>query len=124
MSQVTDLEETIQLCKKVPRCVPCVDWAHLYARNQGKIDFGKIFDALKPLKLKHLHTHFSCINFGPRGERNHLTLKYKKPDYQPLVKEILKRKPCDITLISESPALEQDALLVKKMFEKGGYKFR
>jgi deoxyribonuclease-4 len=38
------------------------------------------------------------------------------------VKEILRRK-IDITLISESPTLEQDALVLKKMFEKHGYKF-
>jgi len=38
------------------------------------------------------------------------------------VKEILKRK-IDITIISESPVLEQDSLVMKKMFEKLGYRF-
>jgi len=123
LSQICNLEETIRLCKEVPGCTPCVDWAHLYARNQGKIDFGAILDALKPLRLRHLHCHFSCINWGPGGEKNHLTLRYKKPDYLPLVKELLKRKPFDITLISESPVLEQDALVLKNMFEKAGYRF-
>jgi deoxyribonuclease-4 len=56
------------------------------------------------------------------NERRHLTLDAKKPDYEPLVKEILKRR-IDITMISESPVLEQDALLLKRMFEKHGYKF-
>jgi deoxyribonuclease-4 len=59
---------------------------------------------------------------GKGNERYHLELKAKKPDFEPLVKEILKRK-IDITLISESPVLEKDALILKKMFEKYGYKF-
>ena len=123
-SQIGTLEEIVKICREVPKCIPCVDWAHLYARNQGKIDFGKVFQALKLLKLKHLHCHFSCINWGSGGEKNHLTLAKKKPDYLPLVKEILKRKPFDMTLISESPVLEQDALALKKMFKKEGHKFK
>ncbi len=77
---------------------------------------------LKPLKLSYIHSHFSCINFGPRGELNHLPLSEKKPDYKPLVKELVRRK-VSITMISESPLLEKDALKVKKMFQEAGYRF-
>ena len=62
------------------------------------------------------------MNLG--GEKAHLTLDKKKPDFRPLVKEILKRKPFDMTFISESPIIEKDALNLKKMFEKEGYKFK
>lgn len=122
LSQIGDIDEAIQLCRKVSGCVPVVDWAHIYAKDQGKIDFGKILDKLKPLKLDCIHSHFSCINFGPRGELNHLPLSEKKPDYTRLVKELMKRK-VSITMISESPLLEKDALKVKKMFQEAGYKF-
>jgi deoxyribonuclease-4 len=56
------------------------------------------------------------------NERHHLPLDAKKPDYEPLVKEILRRK-MDTTMISESPVLEKDALVLKRMFERHGYKF-
>jgi deoxyribonuclease-4 len=125
------VEETVRLCKEVRGCVPVVDWAHLYARSGGGLknqeDFTRIFDKLKSLKLKHLHSHFTCVEFslveeGRGNERKHLTLDAKKPGFEPLVKEILKRKT-NITLISESPILEKDSLVLKKIFEKNGYKF-
>jgi len=128
VSQFGTLDENIQLSKELKECAVVIDWAHLYARNGGRIDFSEIFDKVSVLKPKHLHTHFSCIEFSPVGmkgqgnERYHLTLDTKKPDFEPLVKEILKRK-IDITLISESPILEKDALVMKKLFEKNGYKF-
>jgi len=125
------LEEIIGICKDVSGCVPVVDWAHLNCRSAGGLkrqeDYAKIFDELKPLKLKHLHTHvtgaeYTEVEIGKGNEKHHLTIDAKKPDFEPLVREILKRK-IDITLISESPTLEQDALVLKKMFEKHGYKF-
>jgi deoxyribonuclease-4 len=129
ISQFGTLDENMKIAKEVKGCVPVVDWAHIYARNAGKINYGEVFDKLSVLKLKHLHTHFSGMEFTPVGvtgkgnERRHLNIKDgAKPDYEPLVKEILKRK-IDITLISESPNLEGDALHLKKMFEKHGYKF-
>jgi len=128
VSQFGTLDEIIRVCKEVKECSLVVDFAHLYARAAGRINFSKIFDKVSTLKLKHLHTHFSCIEYstvgmtGKGNERYHLTLDTKKPDFEPLVKEILKRK-IDITLISESPILEKDALIMKKMFEKHGYKF-
>ena len=118
--------EIISVCREVKNCVPVVDWAHINCRYLGIIkkqeDYGKIFDRLAPLKLKHLHAHATCAEFTPAGpgagnEKHHLTLDAKKPDYEPLVKEIMKRK-LDITLISESPLLEQDALSMKKIIEK------
>lgn len=125
------LEEVIEVCKSVKGCVPVVDWAHLNCRYAGifktQRDYARIFDRLKPLKLKHLHTHvtgaeFTVVEPGKGNEKRHLTLDSKRPDFEPLVKEVLRRK-LDITLISESPVLEQDALVLKQMFEKHGFRF-
>jgi deoxyribonuclease-4 len=121
------VDELVRISREVDGVMPVLDFAHIYARQGGKIDFGKVFDALKPLKLKRCHAHVTCVHHslvGPgRGnERYHLTLDEKKPDYLPLVEEVMKRK-LDITLISESPVLEQDALRLKRMFERKGHKF-
>jgi deoxyribonuclease-4 len=122
-SQFGTLDECIGIVKEIKNCCVVIDWAHIFARQGGKIDFKEIFDKVLELKPKHLHTHFSGIEFGNKGEKKHLNLtEGAKPNYEPLVKEILKRK-VDITLISESPNLENDALLLKKLFEKNGYKF-
>lgn len=123
ISQFGTLDEIVRICKEIKGCCVVVDWAHIYARNLGKIDFKEIFKKLSVLKLKHLHTHFSGIEFTKKGEKRHLNLtEGAKPDYKPLIKEILKRK-IDITLISESPNLEGDALLFKRLLENSGYKF-
>jgi deoxyribonuclease IV len=117
------LTETVKICKEVRGLVPVVDFAHMYARQGGVIDYGKIFDGLKPLRLRHLHTHFSNVEFTARGERKHLAIG-NRPPFGPLAKHILERKPkIGITIISESPAQELDSLKMKSVFEKLGYSF-
>lgn len=122
------LEEIVRICEEVKGCVPVVDWAHIYARNAGKIDYARIFDELGALKLKHLHTHFTGVEFttvedGKGNEKHHLEIRYEKPPFKPLAEEILRRK-VDITIISESPILEKDALEMKRVFEGLGYRFK
>jgi deoxyribonuclease-4 len=122
------LDELVQLCKQIRGCEPVVDWSHLYARAAGKIDYAEVFEKLKPLRLKHLHSHFTSMEWTPAkipgygNERRHIPIKFDKPPFEPLAKEILKRK-LSITLISESPVLELDSLEMKRVFEKLGYRF-
>lgn len=128
VSQFGTIDEIVNICKEVKGCGIVVDVAHIFARQAGRINYVEIFDKLKPLKLKHYNFHFSGIKFSPVGvtgkgnERFHLPIKVNSPPLEPLVKEILKRK-INATLISESPVLEKDALVLKHMFEKHGYKF-
>jgi len=127
MLAVGTLEENIEISKQVSGCIPVLDPAHLFARNAGNIDYSEMFDKLKPLKLEHYHMHFSGIKWRPAkpaggNEWYHMEIKVNKPPFEPLAKEILKRK-IDITIISESPVLEQDSLVMKEVFRKLGYKF-
>ncbi|MBL7117846.1 MAG: TIM barrel protein [Candidatus Syntrophoarchaeum sp.] len=115
------LDEIVAVCKKVRRCIPVIDFAHIYARQVGKIDYGKVLDAVKPLRLKHLHTHFSNVEYTAKGERRHLVLD-DSPPFEPLAKEIMRRKQ-NITIICESPILELDSLRMKKVFESLGHEF-
>ena len=121
------LDEIINICKKLKHVIPYLDPAHIYARNGGNINYKEIFNKLKVLKLKKYHSHFSgikssLVGIGKGNEKHHVPMKEAGPDFEPFAKEILKRK-IDITIISESPILEQDSLLMKKIFEKLGYKF-
>lgn len=121
------IEEVIEISKKIKNVIPYLDVAHLYAFNGGKINYKEIFDKLKVLKLKKYHSHLSGIKYSLEGigrgnERNHVPLKEGGPDYEDFAKEIMKRK-INITIISESPILENDSLLMKSVFKKLGYKF-
>ena len=121
------LDEIIEISKKIKNVIPYLDIAHIYAGNGGKIDYTEIFDKLKVLKMKEYNSHFSGINYslvgiGKGNEKNHVPMKESGIDFKGFAKEILKRK-LNITLISESPVLEHDAIVMKKIFEKLGHKF-
>ncbi len=114
------LEEILQICREIEGCVPVIDWAHLYARSGGEVRWGDVFDKVE--KFRHLHTHFTCVEFkrvgpGKGNEIRHLEMSEKKPPFEPLGEEILKRR-VSITIISESPVLEKDSLLMKEFFEE------
>lgn len=113
-SQFGTLDELVQLSKEVKGCVPVVDFAHIYARAGGKIDYGEVFNKMK--KFKHIHSHFTGVDYKRPGDA-HLPISSKKPNFAPLAKEIKKRK-LNITIVNESPYLEKDALLMKKYFKK------
>lgn len=119
LSAFGNLDEIVELAKKA-RCSFCVDFAHLYARQHGRIDFAEVLEKLK--SFKHIHSHFSSIEFTDKGERKHLDISANKPSFKELAKEILKRK-VDITIIAESPSTWKDSLEMKKIFENLGYKF-
>jgi len=104
------LEELIKLVKDT-KCSICVDFAHLYARNQGKLDYEEVFDKLKVLKLKKLHCHFSGIEYGLKGEKRHINVDIAQ--FKKLVKAVPKK--LDLIIINESPSLLDDALKMKKL---------
>ncbi len=123
-NQFGSLDEIIQMCKEVKGLTPYVDWAHIYVRNNGKIDYGEIFEKLKELKLEHINSHFEGIKYNVNTKKFvdvHVPMD-NHPPFEPLAKEIIKRK-VNITIISESPILELDSLKMKKILEDVGYKF-
>jgi len=85
-------------------------------------------DTVKKLRVRHVHSHFSGMEFTKTlaggNEKRHLPIKKARgPDFEALAREILRRK-VSITIISESPILERDSLLMKEILEKLGYKFK
>lgn len=121
-SALGSLDETIRLVKETD-CFLCVDLAHLFSRNFGKIDFEDVFTKLRSLKLKYLHFHFSGIEYTSKGEKRHTNLNHS-PDFREFAKELLKQKWLNsVTIICESPVTWKDSLRMKEIFEKTGYKF-
>ncbi len=115
------LEETMRLAKETGSSF-CIDFAHLYARNRGNIDYEEVLDYIEDaVKPKHIHIHFSNIEWTLAGEKNHLVLD-GKPPFEPLARELLDRK-LSATIISESPITWKDSLKMKEIFEKLGYSF-
>jgi len=124
-SQWGRLSEIIDIHKKFRKhFVPYLDWGHMFCPD-GKEDFAKILDELKDLGIKHINSHFNCVKYSTTSKSFvdiHVPIAQKTPDFAELAKELVKRKT-DITLICETPLLERDALDMKRIIEKQGYKF-
>ena len=109
-SQFGSLEELVRLMQETG-CGITVDFAHLYARQQGKMDYAGLFKRLP----QAFHAHFSGIEYGPKGEIKHVLTK--KAFFEPLARELVKRK-LDVTLINESPQPYKDAAMMKRVLQK------
>jgi len=106
------LDELLSLVKEL-KCSLTIDFAHLKARSQGKMSYGEMLDKVK--HFKHIHSHFSGIEWSPKGEKRHLLTPEK--EIKELLTEILKRK-LDITVINESPDVIGDSCKMKKILGK------
>ena len=117
MNQLGDLDETLKFCMIYENMLPCIDFGHMNSRLQGAIDsmdaydrvFERIADVLGEDKAKIVHCHFSKIEYGAGGEKQHLTFEDKQygPDYEPLM-ELLYRKHYTPTIICESAGTQAE----------------
>ena len=81
------LDEIIEICKNCEYCYPCIDIAHLHAREVGSIqtieDLRCRLQKLKhelPEKFKYVHFHAYTINYNDKGEIKHLMHGENMPD--------------------------------------------
>jgi len=122
VSQFGTLDEVIKLSSEVKEIAPCVDFAHWHART-GKfnsyVEFTAILEQIESklgkAALNDMHIHASGIAYGKKGEVKHLNMKESDFNYIDLIKA-LKDYEVKGLLISESPNLEEDALLLQGIY--------
>ena len=119
-------EDTLEMSKAIEGVEPCLDFAHLHARpGDGTVNTYDEWSALlqayqKALgkkALKRLHIHLSGIEYGPKGEKNHLPLAESDLKLNFLFKA-LKEFNAGGRILCESPIMEEDALNMKKAWMK------
>ena len=120
------LEDTLELSKAIEGVEPCLDFAHLHARpGDGSVntydewsEYLEMYNkALGKKSLKRLHIHLSGIEYGLKGEKNHLKLEEADLDLEALL-HALNDFSCAGRILCESPVMEEDALLMKKIWKK------
>jgi len=115
------LDEIAEVCSSVKGIIPAIDMGHIHARCNGCLkereDFEKIFEKLKPLRLKHYLIHITGVLYENGNEYYHLPIKKGDMPLAPLI-DIVLDKNYNVTLISESPLLEHDAVYIKLQVEK------
>ena len=117
------LEEIIKLSKEFKTVKPCIDFSHIHARSNGIYntydEFSKMLEfyanELGNDALNDMHMHLAGIEYGLKGERNHLILNESDMNYKELLKAL---KIFDVkgVLVCESPNIETDAKLLKDYY--------
>jgi deoxyribonuclease-4 len=120
------LEDTIEMASIIPGVLPCIDFAHLHARpGDGSLNsydewrscLDLYANALGSAALQRLHIHLSGIEYGPKGEKNHLPVAESDLKLKDLLRALYDFKAGG-RILCESPIMEKDALYMKKVWQE------
>ncbi|MCZ2120703.1 MAG: TIM barrel protein [Anaerolineales bacterium] len=120
------MDDALALSAAMDGVQPCIDFAHLHARpGDGSMNtyaewatlLEKYKKELGAKALKNLHIHLSGIEYGEKGEKNHLPLAEADLDLKALFKALVDFG-CAGRILCESPIMETDALNMKKTWVK------
>lgn len=122
-TQFGSIEELVSLSHEIPTCNICIDFSHIHARGNGALksydDFAAILkiveNSLGREGIEDIHIHLSGINYGPKGEKNHLPFEESDFNYKACL-QALKDFGARGCIVCESPILEKDALLLKETY--------
>ncbi len=116
-----NLEEVIKLSLELDNVLPCIDFAHIrYRYHQKSSNFfrnvlEKLEDELGKEAIKNMHIHMSGIKLDSRG--THVDLEESDMPWKDIL-HLLKEYKASGIVISESPNLEEDAILMKNYWKK------
>lgn len=115
-TQFGTLDEVLRLYRDLNGWVrPYIDFAHIFARSNGRIDYAYIIDRLVQAGVEHINSHFTGL--ARRGYRYvDVHRPIGEPPFEPLALEIVRRR-LNITIICESPLLELDCLRMRNVLE-------
>ena len=126
-TQFGSLEEIVEVSKHFPNVLPCVDFAHLYARSIGGYNdekeifgiFEYIGNELGEFALKNMHMHISGMEYGSKGEKYHVTFEESRFHYEYVIRAI-KYFGVEGVIVSESSNVEYDGIIIKNYYTKLG----
>ncbi|MFC1953109.1 TIM barrel protein [Chloroflexota bacterium] len=123
-SQFGTLDEILLLSLELDGVAPCIDFSHWHARTNAFNSYPEFISVLQRIEdrlgrsaLDDIHIHLSGINYGAKGERNHLNLEESDMNYMELL-QALKDYDVKGMVICESPNLENDALLLQETYNR------
>ncbi len=124
LAEFGDLDEVISLAEDVEMVLPAIDFAHLHARSLGRYNtFEEISSVLAKLEkrlgriaLDSMHIHISGIEYGGRGEIKHINLDESDLNYRDILRALKDFRARGV-VISESPNIEGDAVLMRNTYE-------
>lgn len=127
VNQLGSLSEVMALCRLDERLIPCIDFGHLNARDQGYFkslaDYRTVFDTMENElgsdRMRMFHSHFSKIEYTAGGEKRHLTFAdtVYGPDFEPVL-ELTVQRNCSPIFVCESDGTQaEDARRMRDYYE-------
>jgi deoxyribonuclease-4 len=122
-SQFGSLEEVLNLCREIEDVQPCLDFSHLHAR-EGRINsydefarvLSKVEKKLGRAALRNAHIHISGSHYSEAGELKHLDLMLSDFRFDDWIEALVDFDVRGL-VICESPNREEDALMLKKLYQ-------
>lgn len=125
--QIGDLEETLDFCTLDDRFIPCLDFAHIHALHQGRLntiaDFEEVLNKGESVlgleRMRNMHVHFSTIEYTSAGEKRHRTFAEAEfgPRFQHLAPLLNKRQYTPRIICECRGTQAEDAAEMKKIWE-------
>ncbi|HIP66636.1 MAG TPA: hypothetical protein EYH09_00735 [Candidatus Nanopusillus sp.] len=115
------VDEVIRLSQDIEMVLPCIDFAHIRYRYHNRSPsffrsiLEKIENKLGKEAIENMHIHISGIRLDPKG--SHLNLGQSDIPWQEIL-QLLKEFGVKGVVISESPNIEDDAIMLKKYWER------
>ncbi|RJU80141.1 MAG: hypothetical protein DWC09_07785, partial [Candidatus Poseidoniales archaeon] len=122
------LEEVLEVVNHVEGTIPVLNIAHIHARGHGKMrtseDYGELFDEVREtIGTKEFYCHFSGVEHRSGNAMHYTQIKKSDLNFEPLAEFIVEDGGwLDITLISDSPLLEHDAMYMLQNIEKSRHR--
>ncbi|TET20065.1 hypothetical protein E3J74_04450 [Candidatus Bathyarchaeota archaeon] len=121
-SEIGSLDEVLSIVNdlSIDVAVPVIDWAHIFARSNGKFprrleDFRLVVTRLEnEIGLRNFYFHGSGIEYKNGQERRHLSVKTCRPPL-PYLLAVMNEMGYDYTLIVESPDTIEDMIWLRKV---------
>jgi deoxyribonuclease-4 len=128
LAQIGTIEEIVQFCKIDKIFVPCVDFGHVNARENGslmsvedyKTRLQYMIDELGIEKMQKLHIHFSKIEYTKKGEVRHLTFTDNLfgPEFEPLAVALKELSLTPYVICESAGTQAEDAIYMKECYNK------
>jgi len=118
------VEEVIEVCNHVEGTVPVLNMGHIHARGHGRLrtseDYSELFDQVrKTYGGSTFYCHFAGVEHRMGNALHYTQIKKSDLKFEPFAEFLAEEGDwMDITIISDSPLLEHDAMYMLQHYDK------
>ena len=122
------LNEVLEVVNHVEGTVPVINFAHIHSRGHGRLktseDYGELFDLVREsIGTKKFYCHFSGVEHRMGNALHYTQIKKSDLNFEPLAEFLIEDGDwLDVTIISDSPLLEHDAMYMYQQLDKARHK--